>query len=363
MPVRIIFRGLILFRIEDEGSRKGKIIADLVDDRAAIAAMRRAARASTKKSSTHAGHRPRAVANVTPTHVHGHFPELQVYTTKKRGIDRLELDPGRDIDISVNEPNSDYVLRHDSYKEHCPKLSHILANATRSAFHDQDWQNGNRSFVRTRVTVHRGTIRVKDVVSWDAGAAPLEQPSSGLRTETPALVSFLGSTATGHMASECVIDIEHATEVTIRDNSKPKPTKHLSKKEANTRVPEKTVEILVTNFPAQQERALPWSLHFLWLFRAGGYNPQPIEDELQQFKSRAREYLTLAIRNDDEAAKEEEIQRVIASELAMVANGTGFPIPYLKPATALTRLEPIVADPWYLPLCPQGDNSNPLGGP
>ena len=305
-----------------------------------------------------------------PQHAHRHFPEIQVYTSKKRDFDLLELNPGKRINIAVADDNRDFVAIHPSYTDHCPRLAKILADADDGEFRKQRWHDIDEDYVRARITVNRGTIRVKEVVSWDAGAFPLgEDPAGGFRSATPAVVSFLGSAIQGHMASECVIDIPSASRVEIRDDSKPKPTSHVGVRPGNPRVAGGDVEVLVTNFPSQQERALPWSVHFLWLFRAGGYTPLPIPGELKDFERLAREYLARAIRNDDPDAKERAIQEVIDHEFKMLgADRVGFPIPYLDPSEALTRLEPIgvraplLADPWYLPLCPQGDNTKSLGG-
>lgn len=401
MPVRIIFRGLILFRIENRKTEGGRIIADLIDPPHA------AASAAPTESTEAAGSASRAAS-----HIHRHQPEYQAYTGKKNEPEMLQLKPGRNVDIKIIG-SEEFVDTDLSYDHHCPKLSQILDEADDPEFHGQPWREHDPDFVRTRVIVNRGIIRVKEVVSWDAGAFPLTQNrEEGLTTSSPALVRFRGSAVKGHMASECVIDVEDSHEVHIIDSASPNlhhesddasrashephSTDSLSTDSpagnehgehaspglgegsrrrilvgeavGTPRVPPKTVEILFTNFSAQQAIAVPWSLHFPWLFKAASYTPRPVPPkQLEEFEESARNYFRLNGMSDT------QIDEAIQRELDLLEPGRlGFPFPYLEPEDSLTRLEripepkpkpmPIMADPWNLPLCPQGDNSKKLGG-
>jgi hypothetical protein len=332
---------LVLFRVEGRKTERGRIVAHLVGPGGAAHSM---------GDMDHSDH---------SSHVHNHQPEIQVYSGRTNGIELLNLDPGRRVDISI-QGSSHFVDVHPSYDDHCPKLSQVLQHADDPEFRNQSRGRSDDNFIRTTVTVDRGTIRVKDVVTWDNSGFPLtDDPQAGFRAATPARVRFFGSALQGHMGSECVIDVEDSGEVLINDSGKTdQPTRHQGTSAGSPRVPPDTVEIMVTNFPPQQRTALPWSLHFLMLFRAAGYTPRTLpEDLVARFGQFARRHVTMALRNHPN-----EVDAVLAAEMALLPNRVGFPFPYIDVDGSLTQLARLQAtplsDPWNLPLCPFSDDGD-----
>jgi hypothetical protein len=207
-----------------------------------------------------------------------------------------------------------------------------------------------QTFVPTSVTANRGTIRVREIVTWDAGAFPLPfDGSAGVAIQVPAEVKFVGSNVHGHMASECVIDVESANRVMIGGTlvTLRKGERHGGNRgDHSLRVPPRTVEILITNFPPQRAKALPWSAHFRWLFEAAGYRPVVLSnDDLKPFIDRAGEY-------DPDALK--------ADMPLLVGSAGSFPFPFIEMVAPDFKLNPVNHvhvgnDPWNRPVCPQGD--------
>ncbi len=62
----------------------------------------------------------------------------------------------------------------DSYREHCPNLSHILNNRPRHILPKAMKKPSlkRNKFVSRTVTIYGGTIRVNEVVAWDGGGVP-----------------------------------------------------------------------------------------------------------------------------------------------------------------------------------------------
>jgi hypothetical protein len=357
VPVRIIFRGLVLFKVT-EGDN-GSIVAKLVDAGGAVAAPGGGHDMAGMSHPTQSGgggggqHSP----------LHRHESEIQIYSRTTAGDDYSEYGklargttkPGN-IDITFPGIVPRPVKRADSYKDYCPKLSavmHDLSDTHYGSPHRHDDRDVMDSFVPNTITVHGGTIRTRALVTWDAGAFPLPQEGSvGVETEVPAEVKFVGSKARGFMASECIIDVPNAEQADVdgRVAGLPKKVRDGNGQGKHSlRVPPNTVEILVTNFPPQREKALPWSAHFRWMFEAAGYLPIRLdEDEFAGFAAFAGHYDPGALRED--------------ATLLRDANGNGFPIPYLDKLNRLTPVNPahvgpghVGNDPWNRPLCPQGD--------
>ena len=340
MPVRIIFRGLVLFRIEKGGEESGRIVANLIDG----------------PESAHAG-----MGGMSA--LHRHNAEVQIYTGGDLGgrfhrandpLEYVALNRGENIYLTI-PASGQYVTRDQTYKDYCPILSGIANGAAVPLERHNDADRMSR-FVRNTVTVNRGTIRVRDVVAWDGGAPGA--PSGPVRIDVPAEVQFLGSNVRGHMASECVIDVTDSKDVDIdstKDN--PRSGRRSGSPRNSLRVPPDTVEILITNFTPQRPKALFWSLHYGWMFEAAGFSPTTLPaDKLEAFKDTARQYDPGALRED--------------VDIFLGADGkTGFPFPYLDPSTALVGLTKLTypagvlvgADPWNRPLCPMGDDSTLLG--
>jgi hypothetical protein len=355
VPVRIIFRGLVLFKVEEEKDHpgKGRILAKLID-------------APHSSGGTPGGEHEMHGVPATPSmsaasgalhpEFHRHESEIHIFSriaTPTGEEDRVELEMlnrGETVEITpLPDDNEDYVARAESYDDFCPRLSDIIDGATdgRTFGRPSDTRR-MESFVRNTVVMNRGTIRVREIVSWDGGAFPLpNDASSGVAIEVPAKVKFLASLVRGHMASECMIDIPNATGVKIGGTlvKPPKGDRHAGRN-GSLRIPPKTVEILVTNFPPQRGKAVPWSTHFGWFFEAAGYTPGDLQgDEFTRFKELFKDYDPLAL----------------ADDLRLIDDGRrGFPFPYIESLSSKIELTPVrVAqeqhDPWNRPLCPQGD--------
>ena len=339
MPVRIIFRGLILLKVEE-----GKLItARLIDAPKAIHASMQ--------------HHPNSPS-------HEHTGQIQSFTGQPDGgpkpldlddqirpLDRdgqiRTLDPDEQIHLEI--PGEPDVAKAESYDKYCPSLPKI-ANAAGL----KRVGGPNLEYVKQTVTVNRGIIRARDVVSWDAGGGEQREPDG---INLPAAVTFFGTTVTGYAASECVIDVENADSVLVHHFKKGSTEPYLietkvAQKISNLDVPPGTVEILITNF-THQRQALPWSLHYRWMFEAAGYLAKPLGslDELREIARRIGE------------KAQEDLKLDIA---AFVADGETLPFPYFDPATALPCRGGVnsgsagvaaakAADPWDRPLCPLGD--------
>ena len=356
MPVRIIFRGLVLFQVK-EGA-EGTVVAKLVGDKRTAPAVAGEVRPPTP--TPHGGH---GIASGTVTHEHlgphDHEAELHAFSIERDVASDKEKDKvdfvglgTRNIKITFDNGKAYPVSRAASYDAYCPKLSDIMGNLTGNS--NDPPRHTNKavmdSFVRNTVTVHGGTIRVREVVSWDGGAFPLpDERSAGVTVDTPAEVKFVGSTARDFMASECVIDVEEAESASIAGSGARRLRNPLrgSATHNSLRIPPKYIEILITNFPPQRANALPWSAHFRWLFEAAGYRPIRLRNEdFAPFEAFARDYDNGAVDDDMPLLKGQDGE---------------FPIPWVNEVFALSPQKPSRAseigqdDPWNRPLCPQGD--------
>ena len=135
MPVRIFFRGLVLFRFPTQGDDAGKLVAELITE-------------PTGPSG--------------PPGPHHHQTEIQILTGV-RHVPPTPLPHGRRIDITV--PGKGAVSRSRSFEAHVPKLSELAGGRPRGS--------QNRDFVRNTITVNRGVIRVRNLVTWDSGGFPI----------------------------------------------------------------------------------------------------------------------------------------------------------------------------------------------
>jgi hypothetical protein len=355
VPIRIIFRGLVLFHIVKEDEENVRIEAQLVD-----CAKMPGAHAASGAHNTQLGatghsdvHRHDATIQIlTATNLDSapsSSEEMRTRTGTMSSIGQTVPDvlhPRALLgDISIGDPHSGELVNvEESYRKHCPNLSHILTNAPgfRVDGPPKPADRKRNEFIKSVVTIYGGTIRVREVVTWDAGEYPLVySPNTGGKATTAAEVRFLGSTVRGHMASECVVDIESNV-----INGAESLTGGVDVR-----------EILITNFPPPRSLPVPWSLHFFCLFQAAGYIAVPGNlrgSELRWFKRFARGYHS--------ENPPEDYGRAFAEDEALLGDDgmTGFPFPYLDPADSLSRLKgirPPLTDPWNRPLCPQGDNS------
>ena len=359
MPVRIIFRGLVLFNVTE--GINGRIVAKLVDVGGSTSPP---AGTHTMSGMPH-GSGTSGGGGSEHSPLHRHAADLQIYSRQRDGSDSHEI--GRlmrqenrqgNIDITFPDLESPSVQRSQSYDDYCPRLSAIMNGrtdvpSTEAPRHsDADRMN---AFVPNTITVHGGTIRVREVVSWDGGAFPLPSGrSAGVEIQAPAEVKFVGSSVRGFMASECVIDIPtdnvhiDGRIANLPDSTRKGDGEGPGKGKPSLFIPQRTVECLVTNFPPQRTMALPWSGHFAALPQAAGYLPITLPPgEFSEFTAFAEEYDRDAFAEDEALLK------------------SGFPFPYIdrvrrdiklaavNPASATPAQ--IANDPWNRPLCPQGD--------
>lgn len=344
MPVRIIFRGLILFDVQNEGEEDGTITAYLIDGSNALPAM------GAMHGASGADHGA----------MHKHTAEIQIFTGQSNNTEAKRLVPRGRLDLRATGAgcaslgNNDAVRRDSSYVAHCPSLPQIAESANLGGM----LSSPDPAFVSHTVTINRGTIRVRDLVSWDAGAPELPHslPSG---THLPARVKFLGADIAGYMASEAVIDVLNADEVHIGGSddrlNTPADRPVTGVSEANLRVPPNTAEILITNFAPQRRFALPWTFHYGWMFQAAGYMPVPLPgEELKIFDEIVNRY---------SGGLSDDRHMFLGSDAK-----TGFPFPYFNPETALVSLNAFATpaygavalqDPWDREMCPLGDITLP----
>lgn len=277
MPVRLVLRGLILVSVDrdERNPEKGKITAHLIDgaqslDHAVHASFERYKGKPEPHDHfedcmrKHQGH-------------HNHQGEIQVFdgsaTSDEAGL--VPLAKKQDLDIQIDPANQNYVDAAPSYDKFMPDLRKIAANVELI-----ESPKLNHDYISNTVTINRGVARVRTIGEWDAGsiAIPKEirvnkKPNSYNGEKVyqpqavyqPAMVRFLNAGVVGYVATECVVDVEDANSVKVGDHDY-SPTGAASRRAA-----ENTVEILITNYAPQQDIALPWTLHYRWMFQAAGF--------------------------------------------------------------------------------------------
>src|SRR6185436_4663927 len=132
------------------------------------------------------------------------------------------------------------------FDRHVPHLEHLVSC---------DRGSPEPAFVTTKIIVPHGTLRSRDLVSWDGDA------------NQPAEVAFMGTKDRGFVANEAVLDIgDDAT-----DYDEPDQTKFLRVTNPPPGIPENlwaltrdeqyvdetdpnTLEVLITNFAPQRRR-------------------------------------------------------------------------------------------------------------
>ena len=267
MPVRIFFRGLVLFRFPGDG----RIVAELI--------------------SEPEGRNPGG--NVPPGQ-DDHEATIQIVT----GEDAREKLPrvlrhGARLDITIPSPLPAQQpppppVRAASYNQYVPKISRLaeLANLARRPEGEDD------RYVRNTITVNRGTIRVKDVVQWDDGGYPFfgnpDTPAAG------AVVKFMGVEVRGHAANECVVEIPD-TDVVNVDVDHPAHRDldglYRSTRRRNQHAQSSTTNIIIQNYEYQREKPVWWALDFQWYFARLGWGPVNLAgDELDRFDTNGRRF-------------------------------------------------------------------------
>lgn len=307
MPVRIFFRGLVLFRFPQDGPDAGKLVAELITE-----------------------------PDKQPPGPHHHQTEVQILTGERAAAPR-NLRRGQRIDITI--PGKGEVTRSPSFVEHVPKLSAIAARSSDPSLQKGPTGPRNSDYVRNTITVNRGTIRVGHLVTWDEGGFPIGGKSGHLPAQ-PVEVKFLGSEFAGHVANDCVLEVLDADEADVSGPAKALVGRHRSKRAPNPYTASDSVEILVTNFEFQRARPVPWAMDFQWFFLASGYAPVNLSGtEFTQFRQFASGY-DHALFNEDRAT-------------LMPNDPMGLPFPYLtgNPRIPLKPLSEIDSRP----LCVPGD--------
>lgn len=334
MPVRIIFRGLILFEIPESGDDKGKLVAELIN----------------KETIPNRPKKPTQDRPPRGPHEHNHGARIQIATDhgKRDELIPVELLNKEEITISLPAGGTDRPVRPErSFFDHVPRLSDVMRNGSIDSVRrvaDGPLQP-NSDLVRNRIVVDRGILRVRNVVMWDHGAFPLSgnrgqagRPDErGRQAATHAALKFVGSNWQGHAASEFVVDVWDANSVELASNMNQRFTRD-AKAEGNVnhRVPYDAVEILITNYEVQEHTAVPWGLDFQWLFERVGYPAIDLDADFTAFDALAATFDRDVYDNDRRML----LESVTGSpDLATFTRGR--PFPYVVSPEGVERLTPL----------------------
>jgi len=326
MPVRIYFRGLILFRFPVVNGQV-RLEAELIND-------------------------PRQVPQ------DDHEPEVQVATGEdfrslllprgnaallREGLNPeqvhrlLPWSPDPNTDVHIRVPGCDGgVSRALSFFQYVPKIARLAAMAGLTS------GNENPDYVRNRIIVDCGRIRVSDVVTWDTGF-PVEAAAED-RPSAPAVIKFMGVDVRGHAAVECVVDapgeeveIAYTTGGVVRTEQFPPLART-----RNQLAPENTTEIMIRNYEYQRLQPVPWGMDFQWFFARLGYGDGDLNvwEELSAFLALRRERGLTDLLDDD-----------LRSLLPNAPRGR--PFPYIVSNTSLAGFNPLTGTK-SRPLCVGG---------
>lgn len=310
MPVRIFFRGLVLFRFPKDGKHAGKIVAELITEPAAH-------KPSGKVPPGQDDHEA-AIAIVT-----GEDAKQRLPFVLHRGADI-------DITIGIGPPAAPVtpgpVVRGASFNQYVPKISRLASMITPPLNRGPE----DNSYVRNTITVNRGRVRVKDVVQWDDGGYPffskLDIPS------TAADVKFMGVDVGGIAANECVIE-DADTDVVDVDSSMHGEIDGLyrSTRKRNQHAQSNTTNILIQNYEYQRERPVWWALDFQWYFARLGYPPVDLSGgELDAFFRDGRRF--------DERLLEDDRLSLLPDPKK------GYPFPYIVSVKSGCIVPPLLPD-------------------
>jgi len=319
VPVRIFFRGLVLFRFPTDGDDANKLVAELI---------------SEPVDRTH----PQGV----PPGQDDHEAEIQIVT----GANVQQLLPQgltreARVDITIPDPPAgtvptfDRVIRRaPSFDAHVPKISR-LARQTPEPL--RPGQPDNR-YVRNTITVNRGVIRVKDVVIWDEGGfrlTPTPPPGNilpadiGLVPATAAQVKFMAVEVRGHAANECVVEVPETDIVVLESQAHPQLSKkYQSVRKRNQRAQNNTIDILFRNYEYQREKPVPWGMDFQFFFARLGYGTVDLDaaGELTTFDTNGRRYDPRLLADD---------------RRSLLPVNDGHPFPYIISENSLGKLVPL----------------------
>ena len=302
MPVRIYFRGLILFRFPKPGEPDaGKLVADLI---------------------TEPPIRPKGLK--IPPGQDDHEAEIQVIM----GNDVQELLPHglqRGARVEINIPGcTGGIQQAQSFTDHVPRIS-VLAGQAKLP-------GGNKlidDYLRATIVVNCGTIRVSDVMIWDNGfPLPGIPGKPGDFPPAPAAVKFCGARMSGHAADECVLEVGGTDIVEIDSPAYPKLSRlYRSARFRNQLAQENTTEIVIRNYEYQRSKPVPWGLDFQWLFARLGYGTANLTAEVDnQFAAMGAQYDPVLLADD---------------RASMLPGRVGRPFPYIVPDAQLTGLTPL----------------------
>jgi hypothetical protein len=320
VPVRIFFRGLVLFRFPREGDDAGRIVAELITE---------------PPSHTPSGK--------VPAGQDDHEATIQIVTGEnvREKLPRVLRHLAR-LDITIAPPPSQQPpppVRAASYNQYVPKISRLaeLAGLEPGA--------EDASYVRNIITVNRGTIRVKDVVQWDDGGYPFfgnpDTPSAG------AEVKFMGVPVQGHAANECVVEIPDTDVVDIHSSAHGDLNgRYRSTRKRNQHAQSNTTNIIIQNYEYQRERPVWWALDFQWYFARLGYRPVDLAGgELDAFDTNGRKFDEVLHGQDRESLLPNDIGYPFPYIVSVKANGIA---PPLLPGAPATDIE-------SRPVCIPGD--------
>ena len=275
MRVRIIFRGLILFRFDEprqgdpeSSCKRGGLTAWLVSDpkHAAMAAGGAAGPKDTPAMGMAMDGGAEEHADLAA--LHEHVPRIGIYA--RNAADKADvkivgqrLAPGETRFELVGHDTPIGVFTTPGFDKYIPNIAKLRTD---------DRVAPQSDFYKSWIKLPHGTIRARDLVSWDFDA------------NVPAEVAFMGTGYRGFVANEAVLDVGNddgdfedddalkylsvtSTTQELPANLIPltKGTQYVDETDPNT------VEILITNFAAQRRRGVFWSLHYQSLFDAAGY--------------------------------------------------------------------------------------------
>ena len=308
MPVRIIFRGLILFRFPDAGEDAGKIVAELISDNAIA---------------------PKGASVAGQPHAHHHQSEIQVLTGQGPAAPRPLLQNSK---VEITGPTRPAIERSPSYEQFVPKLSEIAAHSGAMRAGPKKGALNDR-YLRSTVTINGGLLRARNVVTWDASGFPLDGGPNGVSAARSGELKFLGSDVQGHMANEVVVEIldDDSVEIGGAPEATGQPSlnrRHRAIQAPNPHTSSDSVEILINNFEFQRRKPVPWGIDFQWLFMRLGYPAVDLSGpEYDRFNNAANGY-------DADLWAEDRT--------TLLPNGAGaaLPFPYLL-SNRLTQLSPL----------------------
>ena len=300
MQVRIFFRGLILFQFPGDGT----LVAELISEPAGRKVKGKAVQGQDDHESQ--------IQVITGEDVRQLLPHR---------LERLK-GPAR-VDIKIPECAGN-VKRANNFDACVPNIHELakMANLPPNALKPAD----RDSYVRAVVTVNCGTLRVKEVVMWDASGYPLPKTKASDRPTTPAEVRFCGTPIVGHAANECVLEVPETDIVDISSPDFPQLDGiYRSTRRRNQLAQASTTDILVHNYEYQRDRPVPWGLDFQWLAARLGYGEADLAAAIDAFEG--------AVRADPYAdLLEQDLDSLLPNR------PKGRPFPYIESPKSLTTL-------------------------